>query len=227
MSATKLGMCLGIACAVLVSARMQAAEPAVTQKTFATPEEAVAALVAAAEKFDVTALKEIAGPDGVDLVVTDDPVLDKNQATAFAAQARVKTKIVRDPKNPKIVTFIVGNEDWPAPTRWFKKGVDGSSIPRRGARKSCTAALEPTSSTPSKSVAATSRRSSSTPPRNTTARSSTSTPSASSARRQTGRSGMESRGWNVAGAVGEDIAGTSPRGTRSGTTRFTATTSRS
>jgi hypothetical protein len=36
----------GIACAVLVSVALQAAEPAVTQKTFATPEEAVEALVA-------------------------------------------------------------------------------------------------------------------------------------------------------------------------------------
>src|SRR6476469_279827 len=48
------------------------------QKQFATPKEAVNSLVAAAETFDVPALKEILGPDGEDLVSSEDPVMDKN-----------------------------------------------------------------------------------------------------------------------------------------------------
>jgi hypothetical protein len=111
----------GIACAALLSAASWAAEPVIVQKTFATPEAAAEALITAAEKYDVAALKEIAGPDGVDLVVTDDPVLDKIQAADFAAQARVKTQIVRDPKNPKRVTLVLGVEDWPAPTPLVEK----------------------------------------------------------------------------------------------------------
>lgn len=87
----------------------------VNQKTFSRPEEAVEALVTAAEKFDVAALKEILGPDGVDLVVTGDPVLDKNQATAFAARAHEKLEIVRDPAKPNVVTLQIGAQDWPVP----------------------------------------------------------------------------------------------------------------
>jgi len=92
-----------------------AASPAVTQKVFPTPDAAAAELVAAAEKFDVEALKQILGPDGVDLVVTEDQVMSKNQAADFAAIAREKTKIVVDPKNAKRATMVLGNEDWPAP----------------------------------------------------------------------------------------------------------------
>jgi len=112
----------GIACAALLSAASWAADPVVVQKMFATPEAAAEALITAAEQFDVAALKEILGPDGVDLVVTGDPVLDKNQAAAFAAQARVKTQVVRDPKSSKRATLVTGDEDWPAPVPLVRKG---------------------------------------------------------------------------------------------------------
>jgi Protein of unknown function (DUF2950) len=117
--AARFGFPLAVACAALwlpaTLAAAPAAEAVVGQTVFKTPEAAVEALVAAAEKFDVTALKEILGPDGVDLVVTDDPVLDKNQAAAFAAQARVKSAIVRDPRQPGRAVMTLGAEDWPAP----------------------------------------------------------------------------------------------------------------
>jgi hypothetical protein len=93
----------------------------VDQETFATPDEAAVALVAAAEKFDVAALKKILGPDGVDLVVTDDPVLDKKQASEFAALARTKMSVVLDPKSSKRATIIMGNEDWPMPIPLVRK----------------------------------------------------------------------------------------------------------
>jgi hypothetical protein len=122
MSAKTFRLCFGIACAVLLSFGARAAEPVVVQKTFATPEAAVEALVAAAEKFDVPALKAIVGPDGVDLVVTEDPVLDKNQASAFAARAREKFRIVRDPKKPTVATLNLGADDWPAPIPLVQTG---------------------------------------------------------------------------------------------------------
>jgi len=92
-----------------------AATPAGGPTTFATPEAAGEALTAAAERFDVPKLKQILGPDGVDLVVTSDPVQDKNQAAAFAAQARKKLEVVRDPQKPGIATLNIGAEDWPVP----------------------------------------------------------------------------------------------------------------
>ncbi len=96
-------------------AKKPAAAPAVKQKVFATPQEAADALIAAAEKFDVEALKQILGKDGADLVMTEDPVQDKNQAAAFAARARAKSSVVTDPKHPGRATLVVGEEDWPSP----------------------------------------------------------------------------------------------------------------
>src|SRR5882672_7371710 len=90
-----------------------ASQPA--QKSFATPKEASEALIHAAETFDVPALKEILGPDGEDLVSSEDPVQDKNNAIAFAVRAREKNDVAIDPKNSKRAIISVGNEDWPLP----------------------------------------------------------------------------------------------------------------
>jgi hypothetical protein len=98
------------------------APPSTPQETFATPEKAFETLVAAAEKFDVPALTKILGPDGVDLVVTDDAVRDKQQSTAFAAKAKEKSRVVRDAKNPKRATVVMGSDDWPMPIPIVEKG---------------------------------------------------------------------------------------------------------
>ena len=101
-----LGLCLVAACAP---------PPGGQQKAFNTPEEAAEALILAAEGFDVPALKEILGPDGVDLVVTEDPVQGRNQSAAFAAEARKQTRVARDPQDPKVAVLSVGAEEWPVP----------------------------------------------------------------------------------------------------------------
>ena len=129
MNTIILRMCLGIAGMALLSlgaCNMPSAEVATKspggQKTFDTPEAAAEALVAAAERFDVAALKEILGADGIDLVVTDDPVLDKNQSAAFAAQARLKTQVVRDPQKPDVATVNIGPDAWPGPVPLVQQG---------------------------------------------------------------------------------------------------------
>jgi hypothetical protein len=99
-----------------------AASSAPQQKTYATPEQAAEALVAAAETFDVPALKEILGPDGVDLVVTEDPVQDKQHSTEFAATAREKMHVARDRAKPTVATLVIGSEDWPMPVPIVQKG---------------------------------------------------------------------------------------------------------
>jgi hypothetical protein len=88
---------------------------ATRQQRFAIPEAAAAALIDAAERFDVKALQSILGADGTDLVVTSDPVLDKNQGAAFAEQARAQWRVVRDASNPQSAKLFVGPEDWPMP----------------------------------------------------------------------------------------------------------------
>ncbi len=87
--------------------------PELDQRTFDSPEQAAAALVDAAERFDVEALTAILGPEGLDLVVTADPVYDRNQAAAFAAQARRRTTIERVEGSKKLALLSVGDDDWP------------------------------------------------------------------------------------------------------------------
>jgi Protein of unknown function (DUF2950) len=119
--AASLGLCLGAGLAMVlpVSVAAQAATakpapPVVKQRAFATPEEAAWALILAAEQYDVPELTEILGPEGVDLVVTEDQVQDRNTMADFAAQARQKTRVARDPAKKQAI-LIIGPEDWPVP----------------------------------------------------------------------------------------------------------------
>jgi DUF2950 family protein len=94
---------------------------AAAQKTFATAREAAQALVSASESFDAPAMTAILGPDGEDLVVTGEPVKDRDAATTFAAKAREKLSVDPDPKNPNRAILSVGNEDWPLPIPILRK----------------------------------------------------------------------------------------------------------
>jgi hypothetical protein len=94
----------------------------VPQQTFASPDEASQALVDAAERFDVEALKAILGPDGLSLVVTEDNVQDKNQAQAFAAQARERMRVKVDEEIGTLAVLTVGSEDWPLPIPLIEEG---------------------------------------------------------------------------------------------------------
>jgi len=84
-------------------------------KTFATSKEAADAFIKAADSYDLPALKEILGSDGDDLLSSEDSVQDKNRAATFAAKAREKNEVTKDPKNPNRAILSVGNDDWPLP----------------------------------------------------------------------------------------------------------------
>ena len=122
----KTMIAIAMACAAPSRARVPAsgrksATPPRQQRTFDTPRTAADALIAAAADFDIPALKAILGPAGEDLVVTEDPVQDRNQGAAFAAMAREKSEIVLDPKNANRATLVIGDEDWPAPIPIVRK----------------------------------------------------------------------------------------------------------
>src|SRR5947208_16931003 len=57
-------------------------------KAFATPKQASEALIQATATFDLPVLKEILGPDGEDLLYSEDPVRYKKIAAEIATQAR-------------------------------------------------------------------------------------------------------------------------------------------
>jgi hypothetical protein len=85
------------------------------QRSFATPEAAVDELIKATGDYDISALKQIFGPNGADFISTPDPVQDKNRGEAFAALAKQKHSLITDPSNSHRKVLIVGPDDWPFP----------------------------------------------------------------------------------------------------------------
>jgi len=111
-----LGLLAGCGDAKRSDSAGESAPPADTTppREFATPESAAAALVTAAEKFDVPALKDILGGVGADLVESKDTVQDRRTTTAFAAEARQKQRLEFDSTKSTAV-LSVGPADWPMP----------------------------------------------------------------------------------------------------------------
>jgi hypothetical protein len=92
-----------------------ASAPASNQKQFDTPKEAADALVQVAATLDVSAAKEILGPDCEDIISSEDPVMDKKRASDFATKAKEKSSIEINKKNPNMAILTVGNDNFPLP----------------------------------------------------------------------------------------------------------------
>ena len=82
---------------------------------FATAQEAADALIAAAEKYDETALAAILGPNSYDIIHTGEPVRDKEMSLEFATQARAKQSLSKDPHSANRMILNIGDDDWPFP----------------------------------------------------------------------------------------------------------------
>ena len=97
-----------------------AATPA-KQKTFATPEEAVKAAVAAAKNNDDKELLAIFGAQAKDLLFSGDAVADKQRRERFLKSYDEKNTIATEGES-RIIT--VGKDAWPFPIPLVKK-ADG------------------------------------------------------------------------------------------------------
>jgi hypothetical protein len=84
-------------------------------RTFATPEDAVDALIHASEHNDTAALLHIFGPGGKEIAKSGDPAQDTTDREEFARLAHERLRILHDSANPDHVSFSIGNEDWPFP----------------------------------------------------------------------------------------------------------------
>jgi hypothetical protein len=91
------------------------------QKQFDTPQQAADALVQVAANFDPAAATEILGPDGTDIVSSEDPVADKKDAQTFAAKAKEKLSIEVDKKDPNRAIISAGNDGLPLPIPLVKQ----------------------------------------------------------------------------------------------------------
>ena len=85
--------------------------PAAAIKSFGTPEQAADALVDAAERFDVDALKELFGPAIDDIILSGEPAQGRQRASDFVAKVREKQSISLDPKNKARAFLLVGNPE--------------------------------------------------------------------------------------------------------------------
>jgi hypothetical protein len=122
-----------------------AAVPPRGARAFPTAQAAASALIGAATNFDEAAIAEMFGPDGKDLVSTEDPVRDKSYALAFAALAQQGHAVVASPTNPSRATLQAGPDNWPLPVplvkvagKWYfdaKAGHDEVLFRRVGANE--------------------------------------------------------------------------------------------
>ena len=122
----------GLFLSVLISLPQQQAAPQVSAahgrvvpKKFDSPQQAADALVAAAGNFDVSALEEIFGSEGDDIVLFGEYGQDRQRATEFAAKAHENKSITVDSKAGRAF-ILVGKENWPFPvplvevgSKWF------------------------------------------------------------------------------------------------------------
>ncbi len=91
-------------------------------RSFDSPQQAADALIDAAQKFDVSALLEIFGPGGEDIVLSGEYPQDQQHAANFVAEAHEKKSVSVDPKSGNRAFLLVGNEDWPFPVPIVKRG---------------------------------------------------------------------------------------------------------
>lgn len=108
-----------------------ASDASATPRTFATPDEAVQALITALEKNDVTALTQLLGEKSEEAITSGDEVADANDRAAFVASFKSKHQLVADGKD-KII-LVVGESDWPLPIplvtangKWYLDGAAGA-----------------------------------------------------------------------------------------------------
>ncbi|HEY3275014.1 MAG TPA: DUF2950 domain-containing protein [Syntrophorhabdaceae bacterium] len=90
------------------------------QKTFASPEEAVKALIGAVKADNLKGLNAIFGPAGKEVLGSGDAVQDKAAMERFLNAYEVKNALVRDGDAKTVLQ--VGVEEWPFPIPIVKKG---------------------------------------------------------------------------------------------------------
>jgi hypothetical protein len=104
----------------LVSFAVMALAGAQPQRTFATPEAGVAALIDALRQRDRTALESILGPGSREVIESGDPVADAEAREDFLTAYDAKSNLVAI--NVSTRTLQVGDDDWPLPIPLVRQG---------------------------------------------------------------------------------------------------------
>ena len=93
---------------------------AAKQKTFASADDAVTALVDALKAGSGKELTAVLGPDGKDILSSGDPVQDKADRDKFLGLYAEKRRL--DEAGPGKMALYVGNNDWPFPVPIVRAG---------------------------------------------------------------------------------------------------------
>lgn len=109
------GLVIAVAAMLLhgAAASQKAIAAGPQQQSFASPGEAMQALVAAAKVGDVEALAAILGPEARDLISSGDPVADKEGRARFV-RAYEQSNTLERPTEMKAV-LVIGQDEWPLP----------------------------------------------------------------------------------------------------------------
>jgi Protein of unknown function (DUF2950) len=110
---------VALMCAALAAqACSRPAPPA--SKTFATPEDAVKALIAAAKDKKLDEVVAIFGRDGQSLVDSSDAATARRNRDVFVAAAAERWRLEERGAGARML--LIGNEDWPFPVPLVKDG---------------------------------------------------------------------------------------------------------
>jgi hypothetical protein len=111
-------MFMGVLLAALLVPVTAAAQTA-PYRTFATPEDAVQALIDAVKAGNLDQLLAIFGPEGQELIASSDPATGRRNREVFAVAAAERRQLQDDGANRK--TLVIGNEEWPFPVPLVKE----------------------------------------------------------------------------------------------------------
>jgi hypothetical protein len=107
-------------CLALFAHALVASAQASAQRTFATPEEAVRALAAAAAGAGMDGLRSIFGPDAQELIDSSDEATSRRNREVFTVAFAEGWRLLSQGATHR--TLIVGNEGWPFPVPLTKTG---------------------------------------------------------------------------------------------------------
>ena len=91
-----------------------------TQKTYATPEDAVKALADTVKAGSLDGLLAIFGPEGKELIDSSEPAIARENQQVFIVAFREQWHL--EDAAPDRKTLVIGNEDWPFPVPIVKAG---------------------------------------------------------------------------------------------------------
>jgi hypothetical protein len=115
---------------MVLAAPLQGYAAQAGQKTFASPGEAVNALIGAVKAGDMKELNAIFGPGGKDVLSSGDPTQDRAGRERYLQAYDAKNALIQEGDSKAILQ--IGTEEWPFPVPIVKRGNKWSFDTKKG-----------------------------------------------------------------------------------------------